>query len=140
MYLVYVLAVVSLKAAYWVSRYRTNSLFSKFCSLDSQSATLEATASDKESSLAKMSGAVFALGQVVAKRDSVEARYAKSEALSNRLSRIVEMLTGWRNRNGAYTLGIADASATWVALIGLGLVDPTTLARAVDAVKLTLGM
>lgn len=82
----------------------------------------------------KVAKSQFLLGQLVQKRDRVEARYAAWQALSEKLGRVAGGLCGWRGRFVPYLFGAVDA-VLLIGLVGLFVPgDPLQIRQLVEAV------
>lgn len=76
----------------------------------------------------------YELGQLVSKRERLEARHHTWQVRAERLNRVVRGLRGWRGRKLPYTLGVLDVWGTMYLIDYLGLGQYVSAQALVEAV------
>ncbi len=75
----------------------------------------------------------FLLGQVVEKRDRIEARYLTWQARSEALGKLLVRFRNWKGRIVPYLGGIVDVAVVVVVLSMLGMLEWPALTEAIES-------
>ncbi len=144
MILLYSAFVLVIGFAGFLARRRAKALEAKYTRIARQADQLLRQASFKEGNSNRQDPYLaakrqYALGQVVYKRDRVEARYAFWQNLSDKLSQFAARVRGWKGRKLPYTFGVVDVASVLWLIDRLGFGDYVSAGRLLELVRAYFG-
>jgi hypothetical protein len=122
MIFLYTLVLLLLGSAYFLCKRRVASLEKKYTRVAKEADALVRQPNYREGNSGRLSDPFaaakrqFQLGQLAAKRDRVEARYAAWQDFTDRFGKSLGRMRNWKGRKLPYTFGVLDVAGA-LALI-----------------------
>ena len=143
MIFLYTLVLLLLGSAYFLCKRRVASLEKKYTRVAKEADALVRQPSYREGNSGRLADPYVAakrqyqLGQLAAKRDRVEARYASWQDFTDRFGKFLGRVRNWRGRKLPYTAGVIDV---WMLLCLLDYVGAGEYVNAREAVRWLTGL